>query len=241
MERTQYDWQHDYMLTPNNYSISSNDADSTYDQFLTLRETLIYTWKFYNNKAGKKLCVWDKGDWTTTNTIEVWLPNIFRQSFNNDWSSTSVEPLLLGSYISKIPSDLVSTMWNLACLIKKDWRYRITHKEEILLSTSTNKVYCYVDVYRKDVNNQYKVAIKWWICVFDWEWTWTYYTLWQLFKKMTASWYIETDLFKDDILVLRMKDADCNSSTWEPQWNNLTIQNNSNYWNIEYLDLPYNN
>ena len=58
---------------------------------------------------------------------------------------------------------------------------------------------------------------------------------------MTASWYIETNLFKDDILVLRMKDDTYNTSTGEPQWNNLKLQDNSNYWNIEYLDLPYNN
>lgn len=241
MERTQYDWQHEYLVTPWEYPIRANDADSTYDQFIQLRDTLIFTGKYYNDKAGKKLCIWDKGDWTTTNTVEVWLTNYYRQNFNPWWQSAENRPLVLGKYITQIPADLISTMWTLSCLINKDGRYKIMHKEEILLSSSTDKVYCYVDVYRKDANDQYKIAIKWWICVFDWEWAGWDYTLGQLFSKMTAQWSIETDLFKDDILVLRMKDQTYNSSTREPQWNDLNIQNNSNYWSIEYLDLPYNN
>lgn len=258
MERTQYDWQHDYLVTPWEYPIRANDADSTYDQFIQLRDTLIFSGKYYNDKASKKLCIWDKGDWTTTNTVEVRLPNYYRQGFNPWWQSAENRPLVLGSYITSIPADLLSTMWTLSCLIKKDGRYRIMHKEEIILSSSTNKVYCYVDVYRKDPedNDQYKIPsnMKWGICVFDWEWqtslsgsvSWwgsctVPITLGKLFTKMTAQWFIEADLLKDDILVLRMKDQTYNSSTWEPQWNDLDIQNNSNYWSIEYLDLPYNN
>ena len=241
MERTQYDWQHDYLVTPWEYPIRANDADSTYDQFIQLRDTLIFSGKYYNDKASKKLCIWDRGDWTTTNTVEVRLPNYYRQDFNPWWQSAENIPLALGKYITQIPSDLISTMWTLSCLINKDGRYKIMHKEEVLLSSSTDKVYCYVDVYRKDANDQYKIAIKWWIAVFDWEWAGWDYTLGQLFSKMTAQWSIETDLKKGDILVLRMKDQTYNSSTWEPQWNDLNIQNNSNYWSIEYLDLPYNN
>ncbi len=241
MERTQYDWQHDYLVSPWDYPISANDANSTYDQFIQLRDTLIFSGKYYNDKASKKLCIGDKGDWTTTNTVEVRLPNYYRQGFNPWWQSAENAPLVLGKYITQIPADLLSTMWTLSCLINKDGRYKIMHKEEILLSSSTDKVYCYVDVYRKDANDQYKIAIKWWIAVFDWEWAGGTYRLWDLFAKMTAQWSIETDLKKGDILVLRMKDQTYNSSTWEPQGNDLDIQNNSNYWSIEYLDLPYNN
>lgn len=241
MERTQYDWQHEYLVTPWEYPIRANDANSTYDQFIQLRDTLIFSGKYYNDKASKKLCIWDKGDWTTTNTVEVRLPNYYRQDFNPWWQSAENPPLALGKYITKVPIDLLSTVWKLSCLINKDGRYKIMHKEEILLSSSTDKVYCYVDVYRKDANDQYKIAIKWWICVFDWEWAGWDYTLGQLFSKMTAQWSIETDLKKWDVLALRMKDQTYNSSTREPQGNDLNIQNNSNYWSIEYLDLPYNN
>jgi hypothetical protein len=61
-----------------------------------------------------------------------------------------------------------------------------------------------------------------------------------LFKKMTSIAEQERDLKKWDILVLRMKDGPHDPSTWEPTWNNLTLQQDSNYWSIEYLDLPYN-
>ena len=45
-------------------------------------------------------------------------------------------------------------------MINKDGHYRIMHKEEILLSSSTDKVYCYVDIYRKDQNDTYTIAYK---------------------------------------------------------------------------------
>jgi hypothetical protein len=51
---------------------------------------------------------------------------------------------------------------------------------------------------------------------------------------------LETDLKKNDVLVLRYKDTTYDPSTGEPQGNDLTLQDNSNYWNIEYIDLPYN-
>ena len=242
MERTQYDWQHQYLVTPNEYHVSANETHSTYDQFIQLRDTLIFTWKYYNDKASRKLCVGDKGDWTTTNTIEVWLPNYFRQWIQPDWVTNPPTPSILWTYITAVPADIKaqdSRFWELSCMIQKDWHYRIMHKEEILLSSGVDKVYCYVDIYRKD-SLWYKIAYPWWVAVFDWEWAWWDYKLWELFRKMTAIGEQERDLLKWDILVLRMKDATYNPSTWEPTGNNLTIQNDSNYWSIEYLDLPYN-
>ncbi len=242
MERTQYDWQHQYLLTPWEYPISANEAHSTYDQFIQLRDTLIFTWKYYNDKASRKLCVGDKGDGTTTNTIEVWLPNYFRQWIQPDWVTNPPTPSILWTYITAVPADIKAQdqrFGELSCMIQKDWHYRIMHKEEILLSSGIDKVYCYVDIYRKD-SLWYKIAYPWWVAVFDWEWAWWDYKLWELFRKMTAIGEQERDLLKWDILVLRMKDATYNPSTWEPTGNNLTIQNDSNYWSIEYLDLPYN-
>lgn len=243
MERTQYDWQHQYLVTPPEYPISANENHSTYDQFIQLRDTLIFTWKYYNDKASRKLCVGDKGDGTTTNTIEVWLPNYFRQWIQPDWATWWFTTNILWTYITAVPADIKAQdnrFWELSCMIQKDGHYRIMHKEEILLSTNTDKVYCYVDIYRKDGQWNYQIQYKWWVAVYDWEWRWWDYKLWELFKKMTALWEQERDLLKWDILVLRMKDATYNPSTWEPTGNNLTIQNDSNYWSIEYLDLPYN-
>lgn len=250
MERTQYDWQHKYTASPSEYPISANENHSTYDQFIQLRDTLIFTGKYYNDKAGKRLCVWDKGDWTTTNTIEVWIPNFFRQGFQPTWTSWDIEtsalPAPSGKYITEVPANLKSdypTFWNLCCMINKDWHYRIIHKEEVLLSAWIRKVYCYVDVYRKNAQDQFVIQYKWWVAVFDWESQDNVpyaQRLWGLFKKITAFWYQERDLLKWDILVLRMKDGTYNPSTWEPTGNDLTLQNDSNYWSIEYLDLPYN-
>ena len=262
MERTQFDGEHEYTVTPQEYPIAANENHSTYDQFIQLRDTLIFTGKYYNDKASRKLCVWDKWDWTTTNTIEVWLPNYFRQ-WIQPWGATDSSKVTTGvlwNYIVKLPTNLETTYWPLSCMITKDGHYRIMHKEEILLSSSTNKVFCYVDIYRKldaqnkydPVNWTYKIMYKWWVAVYDWEWntslttSWTdpngtvAITLWKLFKKMTSIAEQERDLLKTDILVLRMKDWPHDPTTWEPTWNNLTLQPDSNYWSIEYLDLPYN-
>lgn len=255
MERTQYDWQHQYLVTPPEYPISANENHSTYDQFIQLRDTLIFTWKYYNDKASRKLCVGDKGDGTTTNTIEVWLPNYFRQWIQPDWAANPPTPSILWTYITAVPADIKaqdSRFWELSCMIQKDGHYRIMHKEEILLNANTNKVFCYVDVYRKDGQWNYQIQYKWWVAVYDWEWNTSLTTSWtdpnwtvaitlgKLFKKMTAIAEQERDLLKWDILVLRMKDWPHDPSTWEPTGNNLTLQQDSNYWSIEYLDLPYN-
>ena len=41
MTRNQIDWEHDYLLSPNDYPINDNEAHSTYDQFIQLRDTLL--------------------------------------------------------------------------------------------------------------------------------------------------------------------------------------------------------
>ena len=255
MHWIQEDGQHDYLATPMEYPISANENHSTYDQFIQLRDTLIFTWKYYNDKASRKLCVGDKWDWTTTNTIEVWLPNYFRQWIQPDWTTNPPTPGILWTYITAVPADIKaqdSRFGELSCMIQKDGHYRIMHKEEILLNANTNKVFCYVDIYRKDWQWNYQIQYKWWVAVYDWEGntslttSWTdpngtvAITLWKLFKKMTSIAEQERDLLKWDILVLRMKDWPHNPNTWEPTWNNLTLQQDSNYWSIEYLDLPYN-
>lgn len=245
MHWIQEDWQHDYLATPMEYPISSNENHSTYDQFIQLRDTLIFTWKYYNDKASRKLCVWDKWDGTTTNTIEVFLPNIFRQGFQPTRRTDENKPWILGTYVTwikdSVPAAQLSSWGPLSCQIQKSGRYRIMHKEEILLTSSIDKVFCYVDIYKKNWNVwSIPDNRRWWVVVFDWEWAWWDYTLWDLFKKMTALWQMEMDLEKWDILVLRMKDGPHDPSTGEPTWNDLPLQPDSNYWSIEYLDLPYN-
>lgn len=248
MERTQQDWQHEYLAIPNEYPIGANQSHSTYDQFIQLRDTLIFTGKYYNDKPSRKLCVGIKWDWTTTNTIEVWMPHYFRQ-WIQPWGATDASKVTTNylpepswDLVGPVPQQLMSdlSLWPLCCMINRDGHYRVVHKEEIMLSSSTDKVYCYVDVYRKNAQDQYEIAYKWWIAVFDWESrSGADYVLWDLLTKMTAFGYQERDLLKWDILALRMKDEDTDAS-WNPQGNDLTLQADSNFRSIEYLDLPYN-
>jgi len=257
MERTQYDWQHQYLVTPQEYPISANENHSTYDQFIQLRDTLIFTWKFYNNKAGKRLIVWDKWDGTTTNTIEIEENQYFRQSiepwFESD--STKITTLSLGKYITK------GSVWTpvypeLTCTINKDWHYRMTHKEEIYnLTGQISKVYCYVNHHHQVKDAQWNIT---WQeiprAVFDWEWSFSKtftgsvttdegsgtasttvsFNLWDIIQKMTAFGYIEADINKWDWLELVMEDQNwtrLNSTTY--------LQQFSNWWCIEYLWTPY--
>lgn len=285
MERNQMDWQHDYHLQPSVYPINDNNRPATYDQFIQLRDTLIFSWKYYNDKATRKLCVWDKWDGSTTNTIEVREPRIFRQWFEPNWKTspdtditTWILPLLKWRFVDNpdntIPVE-ISSQSPLCCMIKRDWHYRLIHKEEILLDPTTNKVCCYIDVYRKNDEWQRTLPYKWWVAVFDWEWwrednnthfkktfawtfswrtswtdpnwscSWTTSTtitiaLWDLIHKMTSFWYMERDLQKGDVLILRMKDKWANEETGEPQGEDLKLQQRSNYRSVEYMDLPYN-
>lgn len=252
MQRTQYDWQHKYLATPPEFNISANEAHSTYDQFIQLRDTLIFSGKYYNDKKWSVLIVGDTGE-----TIEVMFRNLFRQSYNN--LTQVADQVAIWPYVQY---DSMKTslppIWPLSCEIVKDWLYRLTYKMEVLPTAQQNKVYTYFDVYRpKEIVEEgdpfpYELTEPWGTAVFDWECnttplstSWTDpngsvpFTLWKLFKKVTAFWYIEKNLKKWDLVVLRAKDAERGDQPI-PAWNDLTLQSSSNYWSIEYLNLPYN-
>lgn len=231
---------YNYDLIEKEYPVEENNADSTYNQFIQLRDTLVYSTKHYKWKWGSKLIIWEKEE-----TVEIIWRNAFRQSFQSvtDWIPTleSIWPYVKRDYA------IASMYWPISCEIQKDGRYRISHKEEVLPNSWQSKVYCYIDVYRPDGNGWYTMPYKWGISVFDRQGSGTLsgwdasvsFTLWKIFQKMTAIWYMERDLKKWDILVLRTKDQDI-APDWSPQWNDLTLQADSNYWSIEYIDLPIN-
>lgn len=258
MQRRQYDGEHEYLVSPESvgdYPITDNETHSTYDQFIQLRDTLIFSGKYYNDKAWAKLIVWESKE-----TIEVLFHNLFRQSYNNLTQVAS--KIALWPYVSYNATIAgLPQVWALSCVIEKDWWYRLTYKMEVLPTYTQRKVYTYFDIYRPRTFESpdpfpYTLLDEWWTAVFDWEcntglnWTtsWTEpsgscyvpISLWRIFKKLTASWCIEKNLKKWDIVVLRAKDAE----RWPnpiPAWINLTLQANSNYWSIEYLNLPINN
>lgn len=248
---------YNYDLIPTEQDGNINYTPWVYDQFISLRDTLVYSWKKYNGKAWCKLCVWEKEE-----TVEVIWNNLFQQNFENitDWTRTET---IAWPYVNWDYATATNVNTPICCVIQKDGRYKIIHKEEVLLTATTNKVYCYVDIYREDENGtitiwqkKYTMPYIWWVAVFDrecnttplsWSTSWTDpngscsvpFTFWKLFKKVTAFGYMERNLIKWDILVLRAKDAEC-WADGSPQWNDLAFQTSSNYWSIEYLNLPIN-
>ena len=213
MERLLEDWQHEYRATPNEYPISNNDRPATYDQFITLRDTLVFSNKYYADKAGRSLIIWTKLDWTPTDTIEIREPNMVRLDFE---SSGSVSPYPAWQY--------VTTWWHtwISCEIQKKGRYRIQHKEQFNnLPSSITRVHSYVVQHKLDGTTQSRA-------VFDWEWN----TPWE-FKRITSFGYVECDLNKWDWLELKIEDQNDSDIT-------QYIGYNSNWLMVEYIDLAYN-
>ena len=193
MERTQYDWQHDYIATPQEFNISANEAHSTYDQFIQLRDTLIFSGKYYNDKRWAKLIVGD-----TCETIEVQYKNWMKMSFEPDYrtnperqvnpwenySSTAAMTLQEEwGYVTWLGNPTLSTedqtiaqrFWNdaiVAFKINKDWHYVMFHKEEILLQPTNKKVYCFLEYFKYNKDTPQTPYPQSWIpiAVFDWEW-----------------------------------------------------------------------
>ena len=193
MERTQYDWQHDYIATPQEFNISANEAHSTYDQFIQLRDTLIFSGKYYNDKAWAKLIVGD-----TCETIEVEYKNWMKMSFEpdyrtnperqvNPWDNSSPTAAMTlqeeWGYVTWLWNPTLSTedqaiaqrFWNdaiVAFKINKDWHYVMFHKEEILLQPTNKKVYCFLEYFKYNKDTPETPYPESWIpiAVFDWEW-----------------------------------------------------------------------
>ena len=237
---------YNYDLIDKEYPIDENNASSTYNQFIQLRDTLVFSWKKYKWKAWSKLVVWEKEE-----TIEIEYNNIYRMLFNSMTDSTpTIESKWPYVEYSREAADIY---WEICCVIKKDWRYRIVHKEEVLPTVSETKVLTYVDIIR---NWQY--LLVWGVAVFDMEVGWTLnwttsgtepnwtcsisFSLWKLFQKLTAFGYIERDLKAWDILVLRAMDEEPDpDGSPASLWYKLHLQSNSNFFSVEYINLPYNN
>lgn len=216
MERELFDWEHDYLATPKDYPISNNDRPATYDQFITLRDTLVVSNKYYADKAWRSLIIGTKLDGTPTDTIEIREPNMFSQAFEPN-GSVSWDPL--GKY--------VATWWHtstnpMSCEIMKKWRYRLQHKEQFIdIDSGITRIHSYIVQHHDNQNIER--------AVFDWEWSdgW-------MFNRMTSFGYVECDLDVWDWLELKIQDQDNNDIP------SSMLQAQSNWWMVEYIDLAYN-
>lgn len=215
MEWIQEGWNYNYRATPSEYPISDNIRPATYDQFMSLRDTMVYSNKFYGNNAWRSLIVWIKADWNPTNTIEIWEPNIMRQSFQPDWTS---DDEIVWKFVSS--GDHTSTN-PLSCEINIKWRYRLQHKQQFTnIPSSITRIHSYI------VQHHGNQTIE--RAVFDWEWN----TPWEIVR-LTSFGYVECDLDKWDWLELKIEDQNGNDITSE-------AEQNSNWWMVEYIDLAYN-
>lgn len=213
MQWTLQDWQHEYNAIPWTYPIEENNSPIYYDQFIKLRDTLIYSNKIYADNAWRSLIIWTKLDWTPTDTIEIWKPNIVRLDFQPTWVIT---PYVTWDYV---------TTWGhqgKTCEILKKWRYKIQHKEQFNnIDSGITRIHTYVVQHKVDWTTQDRA-------VYDWEWN----TWWEIIR-MTAFGYVECDLDAWERLELKIEDQNGNDITSE-------TANNSNWRMVEYIDLAYN-
>jgi len=213
MEWIQQENMHDYRLVPSEFPISDNDRRATYDQFMSLRDTLVYSNKFYGNNAGRSLIIGMKTDGNPTNTIEIWEPNIATVKFDNDWTT----PEIVGKYTKEW------THWWISCEIVTGWRYVLQHKEQFNnIDSSITRIHTYILQHKVDWTTQPRA-------VFDWEWD----TPWEI-KRLTAFGYVECDLEKWDWLELIMLDQN------DDPIPTSELQADSNWMMAEYKDLAYN-
>lgn len=289
MDFTQYDWQHEYLLTPSEYPISANENHSTYDQFIQLRDTLIFSGKYYNWKKGSKLVVGESEE-----TIEVLWKNGLKLSFepNITQQNTTIN-YHEGPYVEYTPTEWdfsqwsflntsgydltkwLQNFWVISCRILQDGNYRIEYKIQVWSNNTpipawTTKIYAFVIRYKynkqtplvprnisqapaKDVDPDNQTADRFHIAVWDLQqknwWasktfsgntTWTdpnwncsvtvTFTLADLYTKITAVWFNEANLEKNDVLAFHVVDQNLNSLDGCLQWN-------SNFFSVKYNDF----
>ena len=189
MERLQDNTDHEYKLYPAEFPIAENNRPATYDQFITLRDTLVYTNKYYASSAWRSLIIWTKLDGNPTWTIEIREPNIARLI---PWWNPEVQ----GNYIS--------TGWHswVTCEINKKGRYRLQHKAQFSnIDSWITRIHTYILQHKADWTTQPRA-------VFDWEWN----TPWEIVR-LTAFGYVECDLNKWDWLEFKAEDQQWNDIT----------------------------
>lgn len=168
MIRNQTEWNHEYLVSPSEYDGTLERLTSTYDQFIQLRDTLIYSGKKYKGKGGSRLIIWEKEE-----TVEIMWKNGFKLSFEPNISmETNVINYHEWPYVEYTPKEWDFTsndgflkqhwydfakrtqrFWLISCRILKDWNYRIEYKVQVWsqatpIPAGTGKIYAFVIRYK---------------------------------------------------------------------------------------------
>lgn len=285
MQRIQNEWNHEYLVSPSEYDDTSDRLSSTYDQFIQLRDTLIYSGKKYKGKAWSKLIIWEKSE-----TVEVLRKNGLKIAFEpniapettvinyHEWPYVEYTPtewdFSTGSFLQTHSYDYakwVQNFWLISCRILKDGNYRIEYKIQVWSNATpipawTTKIYAFVIRYKylndtlvpRDVGandsdpdtqnaNRFHIAVwdleqpSWWASkTFTGTTSWTdpngscsvtvTFTLADLYKKMTAVWYNDTNLNANDVLSFHVVNQSFQSL-------DSCLQGNSNFFSVKYNDF----
>lgn len=252
---------HNYDLISKEYPMSDNRVTNTYDQFIMLRDTLVYSKKYYQGKGWARLIVGEKEE-----TVEVEYVNKRWQKMNPGWKDhpdTDLQQQVVGPYVSQDGISDLAQFGILTCRIQQDWYYRVRHKEEIIdIPADAKKIRAYVELYEPDQDWNIPVDPDTQellpgkpIAVFDRECDKTLtgstsdtepngscsigITIGKLFDKMTSFGIIERNLKRGDILSLRLLYERKQNDPTVHEYHDLTLQGDrSNRWSVEYLSLP---
>lgn len=165
--RVQNEGQHQYLVSPTGLDPTTERLESTYDQFLQLRDTLIYSEKKYKGKAWSKLIVWEKEE-----TVEILWKNGFKLSFEpniapettsinyHEWPYVEYTPtewdFSTGKFLQTHGYDYakwVQNFWLISCRILKGGNFRIEYKVQVWsgatpIPAGTTKIYAFVIRYK---------------------------------------------------------------------------------------------
>lgn len=285
-QELQPDIVHNYDLVPQQYSIEDNNTVSTYNQFIQLRDTLVYSGKKYPGKAWSKLIIGEKEQTVEIqwkNWLKIWFePNIAPETTTinyhegpyveytpTEWDFTQ------GQFLAKHGYDYnkrVQNFWLISCRILQDGNYRVEYKVQVGSNATpipawTTKIYAFVIRYKykddllvpweigtNDSDPDTQNANRFHIAVWDLQqpsgWTqktltghttWTdpnwscsvslTLTLADLYTKITAIGFNDTNLDKNDVLSFHVVNQNFQSL-------DACLQGNSNFFSVKYSDLP---
>ena len=219
---------HNYDLAEQTYPIENNRTTNTYDQFIMLRDTLVYSKKYYKGKAGSVLVIGD-----TEETVEVIVRNRFIQKLNpnrqTDWND--IQTILQGPYVTRDGIDR-SVYGPASCKITKAGYYKLTHKAQLInIPAGTTRLHAYIERLPMNSTGWYDqpgTGIK----LAEYDDVSNTYTFDELYDKKTIIGIVYANLEEWDLL--RYVIIDQNGDPLPLQWYR------SNRWTVDYDNLPLN-